>query len=420
VEASEEALQSAATRTARRPEAKKAEHRLPCLIPGAGFVKFILKEVTMKSGRWIIIGLLGVVLAAGLAGCQKITSASPDPNQIVEMRPGEKVVFEVEGPVNSLTRRCSWSAYKWGVGYDHSAPDGTNKFEFQADPDGEQTNKISIECWAESLGIWVWEEGEAHSIFIVWQPWDNREWKIRVLQDTRPVWHGTYIIEDDTDLHLLMGYSSITGNLNISIDETTSLEGLESLTTIGGDLIIGSIRALTDLSGLRNLSSVGGDLVIGDNDDLTNLSGLENLTSVGGDLKIDNNQALTSLSALENITSVGGDMYITDNPVLASLSGLENLTSVGETLDIAENDTLTSLCALENLELISGNLYIRENKTLTSLGMTGLNKVNENIRINSNPMLCTSLVEELMDQVKERGGIGGGIYIVGNKDCTTP
>jgi hypothetical protein len=371
----------------------------------------------MKISRLIVLGLSVLALIIGLAGCQKITSASPDPNQIIEMRPGEKVVFEVEGPVNTLFRRCSWQVYKQGVGY-VNAPVGTNKFEFQANPGGEPTNRITIKVWAEYLGIWC-AGPPSDAIFIVWNPGDNRDWEIRILQDTRPVWNGTYIIKDETDLHLLEGYSSITGNLYIFIDEPTSLEGLESITTVGGDLYIENIRALTDISGLRNLTSVGGDFVIRDNDDLKNLSGLENLASVGGDLKIYNNVALTSLSVLENLTSIGGELFIVDNPALTSLSGLENLTWVGG-LDISENNTLTSLSALGSLTSVGGYLCIQYNDSMTSLEMTSLQKVDEDFRIYYNRLLCTSLVEELRDQVKEEGGIGGRITISGNKECTTP
>jgi hypothetical protein len=372
-------------------------------------------EDIMKNSKMVSAWFLLASLAICLSGCQKITSASPDPDKLIEMRPGDKVVFEVEGPVNTLTKRCYWDLYKQGVGY-VSAPVGTNRFEFQANPEGEPTNRITITCWAESLGIWVGEQG---SIFIVWTQWDNREWKIRVLQDTKPVWHGTYVIEDETDLHLLEGYSSITGDLYIFIDETASLEGLESLTTIGGNLYIDDIRSLTDLSGLRNLTSVGGGLIIGDNDDLTNLSGLENLSSVGGKLRIINNPALTSLSALENLTFVGGDFLVADNPTVSSLSGLENLAWAGG-LHISENDNLTTLSALGKLTSVNGYLCIQYNDSLTSLGMASLQAVDEDFRIYGNSLLCTSLVEELKDQVVAGGGIGGRITISGNKDCTTP
>ena len=46
------------------------------------------------------------------------------------------------------------------------------------------------------------------------------------------------------------------------------------------------------------------------NDVLTNLDGLSSLTSVGGTLSIVNNAALENVNGLSNLTDVGGDLYI--------------------------------------------------------------------------------------------------------------
>jgi hypothetical protein len=65
-------------------------------------------------------------------------------------------------------------------------------------------------------------------------------------------------------------------------------------------------------------------------------------------------------------------------------------------------------------------LDIEYNAVLTSLEMTGLQRVDEDFSIYSNLLLCTSLAEELMNQVLAGGGIGGDVSISNNKDCTTP
>ena len=52
--------------------------------------------------------------------------------------------------------------------------------------------------------------------------------------------------------------------------------------------------------------------------DITNLNGLNVLTSIGGDLEISLNNALTSLTGLENLTTVGGDLRIGGNDTLAA------------------------------------------------------------------------------------------------------
>jgi hypothetical protein len=101
----------------------------------------------------------------------------------------------------------------------------------------------------------------------------------------------------------------------------TNLNGLASLTYVGGKVYISSNAALTNLDGLANITSVGGALFIGSNYALTNLNGLAKITSVGGGLNIYNN-ALTNLDGLANITSVGGDLYIQRNAALTDCQGI--------------------------------------------------------------------------------------------------
>jgi hypothetical protein len=222
---------------------------------------------------------------------------------------------------------------------------------------------------------------------------------------------------------LVIGGSHTLNNGNFNL---TSLRGLENLTSIGGYLCISSNDALTSLSGLGKLKSISGLLRIDGNDALTSLTGLDNLTSIGGSLSIGGywdgaeNPALTSLKGLESLTSIGGDLWIWYSDALTNLSALENLKSVNGDLNIWGNAALTSLSGLKNLTSIGGDLSIDHNAALTSLGMTGLQKIGSDLLIKDNPMLCTSLAEELMNQVLAGGGIGGEVTISGNKDCTTP
>jgi len=71
-----------------------------------------------------------------------------------------------------------------------------------------------------------------------------------------------------------------------------------------------------------------GDVTISGND-ITNLDGLNAVASIGGYLRISGNAALTSLTGLDNLASIGGYLSIFDCSALASLVGLENLTTIG-------------------------------------------------------------------------------------------
>jgi hypothetical protein len=390
----------------------------------------------MKKRMFLICLLTGMVMATGLTGC--IISTSPGTEDVIVMSPGETKVFKVNGLfLNTFTTKCEWYVYRNDgtvSTYEH-----TDHIEFTVNPEGEKTNRVSIICYFYIYYI-------SHDPNV--DPWlliDSKFWNILIPRNTAPVWQGDYYIKLSDDLKYLQGYTDITGSLQIYLDrKMNSLAGLESLTSVGGDLIIGSSDALTSLSGLANITSVGGDLNIWGNDALTNLSGLENITSVSGELDIWDNAALTSLSGLENITSVGERLFIKGNDALTNLSGLENITSVSGELDIWYNDALTSLSSLENITSVGEDLYIWDNDALTSLsglenitsiggyliidnnnaltflGMAALQRIDGYFSIKNNVLLCNFLVEELRDQVLAGGGIGGGVYIKNNKDCTTP
>jgi hypothetical protein len=105
----------------------------------------------------------------------------------------------------------------------------------------------------------------------------------------------------------------IGGSFN-EAEWVTNLD-MPNLTSVGGNLGI-EVTSLTNLDGLSSLTSVGGDLAITSNDVLTDISGLSSLTSVGGDLNISNNDALTDISGLSNLTAVGGALSIANNPAL--------------------------------------------------------------------------------------------------------
>ena len=87
---------------------------------------------------------------------------------------------------------------------------------------------------------------------------------------------------------------------------------------------------------------------------------------------------------------------------------------------IESNKVLTNLSSLENITSVGGDLGISSNATLTFLGMAGLQRIDGNFSIHYNLLLCTSLAEELRDQVLAVGGIGGTRTIRDNKTCTTP
>jgi len=112
--------------------------------------------------------------------------------------------------------------------------------------------------------------------------------------------------------------TEIEGSVTISGNGILNLYGLSVLTSIGGNLSIGSNSSLTSLTGLENLTSIEGSFWIGANSSLTSLTGLENLTSIGDYLTIFTNNSLASLNGLDNLTTIGGELRIINNNSLST------------------------------------------------------------------------------------------------------
>ena len=207
-------------------------------------------------------------------------------------------------------------------------------------------------------------------------------------------------------------YLSIENN-----DVLSSITALENLTSIPGQLSIRANIPLMNLNGLHNVTSVGGILLIWQCNALTSLTGLESLTSIGGYLGIDENASLDNLTGLESLTSIGGTLWIGSNTNLTSLTGLNNLTSIGEDLMVYCNDALTSLTGIDSLTSVEGDIHIGYFNPNTNIGcgnpsltsLTGLDNIDansiENLFIRDNASLSDCAVKSICDYLSAPGGI---------------
>ncbi len=164
------------------------------------------------------------------------------------------------------------------------------------------------------------------------------------------------------------GCSEIEGNVKITGIDITNLNGLDMLTSVGGDLSIGNNYNMISLDGLNSLAYVGGNLNIHDSYTLVDISGLESLGQVGGNFTMHLINHLESLHGLENLQSVEGDFIMENLFDLRSLDGLANLSSVGGDFRIQKADSLYSSAGMQNLDTIGGNIWILGNDNLTDLG----------------------------------------------------
>ena len=220
---------------------------------------------------------------------------------------------------------------------------------------------------------------------------------------------GGYDITNLDSLHVV---TSISRDLNIGNwpagnTRLKDLSGFEGLTSIGRTLRILRNDSLVSLEGLDNLEILGGDLIIGytlagvypyNNPQLMDISSLNGLTNIGRCLHIDANDVLTNLDGLNNVISVGDSLVIRNNPLLSNLEGLSSLTSINDLLRIFENDTLESLSGLDNIEAASiSELYIQNNNMLSTCEVISvcnyLSTQQGYAEISNNAIGCNSIEE---------------------------
>lgn len=198
-----------------------------------------------------------------------------------------------------------------------------------------------------------------------------------------------------------------------------SLAGLESLTSVTGDLVLYQ-NGITDLSPLRGLLNVTGGIHINEPgvSDLSAFSqlpqinglflynsSLANFTSlalpngstindalvIGGGpfympsailtptcaLHISVNLQLTSLAGLENLTTVNGPLYVCSNGNLLDVSALSSLTTVTGPISITQ--PIGNLSVLSNLDRLNGlslqNTNLTDLQTLTPRNLSAINGV---------------------------------------------
>jgi len=97
---------------------------------------------------------------------------------------------------------------------------------------------------------------------------------------------------------------------------------------------------LLNLRGLDNIiATTDFGIDVWENAALESLEGLDHVTKIGGDLNIFKNAALTSLKGLEGLESVGGNLFIQSNANLpaAAVDDLVKRITVGGSVTVSDN-----------------------------------------------------------------------------------
>ncbi|SFW36484.1 YARHG domain-containing protein [Cellulophaga fucicola] len=212
------------------------------------------------------------------------------------------------------------------------------------------------------------------------------------------VWEGD-LFPKDFDKFKSGAYTSLNGDLRVYDSKITDLAQLKSLKSVKGNVYIGiddykskleeGNKYITSLNGLNNLKEISGELEINDNKLLIDITALKKLKKVDK-LNVSYNPVLTSLEGLNSVSgSIPNGLAISKNKRLQDISQLSGITSVGEYIAITSNLSLQSLEGLHNIKAtINGHLQIVSNNYLKDLkGLRSLSKVDGEVQLRLNPEL---------------------------------
>lgn len=156
--------------------------------------------------------------------------------------------------------------------------------------------------------------------------------------------HGELVIERNAQLASLAGLGRLRSVRSLRLYENDWLRDIDALlglTEIPCALEISTMASLDDLSGLANVTALATDgegcgLSVAWSHQLANLDGLSSLETLGGDRTLDWVGAMTSLEGLSGLDEIGGSVLVTDVDLLTTLRGLHHVEAIGGSLRIGK------------------------------------------------------------------------------------
>ena len=202
--------------------------------------------------------------------------------------------------------------------------------------------------------------------------------------DTEPCYQGDLVVASYADMAAITDKDCIAGNLTVKSDSMRDLNGLQQITSVTGNVLIGSLSIaetgvprMVSLTGLEGLVHIGGDFTVMYAPVLTNLNGLSNLTEIDGNLDIAYTPELVSLEGLSGITALpGGWLSIWDVPGVSDVTAFLNLTSVRDGIMLGNMDSLASLEGFRNIAGSTSRINISNCPLLETLaGLNGITAI---------------------------------------------
>lgn len=177
-----------------------------------------------------------------------------------------------------------------------------------------------------------------------------------------------------SDVSAFAGCTEITGDVVVSAHAGSDLHDLSCLERVGGTVVIWNSPQLRSLDGLESLSEVGGSFELGEhlslsvaNDQLEHFDALSRLQAIGGRLSITGDPALQRFGELPSLRVVGGEVFIEFLYGASEIAGLNALEYVGGTFSLWRPEGLERVSGLQSLRTIEGSFVLWGATDLTVL-----------------------------------------------------
>lgn len=202
------------------------------------------------------------------------------------------------------------------------------------------------------------------------------------------------------------GCNTILGNVKISGNDIQSLQGLNQIKTIRGNLEISDNAQLQRLAGIERLDSVYGNFSLVSNPALQLVSDLDSLKFVGGGFLVNGNASLTSIEGLDSLHFIGISLRIIFNPLLTNISGFSQLHRVPGNFSIGGSPALEIIQPL-NIRTIEGNVAIVETHIKDLLWLDALKAINGYMNITGNSGLKDLTGLDSLENIRSGAIISG-------------
>lgn len=184
-------------------------------------------------------------------------------------------------------------------------------------------------------------------------------------------------------VHGLRNLRHVSGRLEVSRNEALRELDFPSLRQVEGRLILSGYAHLRALDGFAALEVVDGIMIKG-NRELETISGFRNLRKNTHYLDIDSNPKLTEISGFSRLRRLGGPLLLVNNLSLHSVAGFSHLETI-DGMTISECP-FESLADFFDLRQVTGSLILVHLHELKRLGLTGLIRVNKRITLSVIPI----------------------------------